>query len=198
MENNPAIKTLPAPQTKGSMSLEEAISKRRSVRNFKKGTVSDKDLSQLLFAASGISCKKQKHRTAPSAGATFPMELYVADANGVFKYLVENHQLEKLADKDIREQLSASALGQSCVAQAAVNIIIVGMYERTTQRYGERGIQYVHTEAGHIAQNIHLQAVALGYGSVPVGAFSEEKIGSLLNLSSKEKVLYIIPVGLLP
>lgn len=188
---------LPEPLTKGKVSLEEAIAKRRSQRTFKHQDLSLEQISQLLWAAQGITGKRggMSFRSAPSAGALYPMEIYLVKEDGLFRYLPETHKLEVLGERDLRDSLCASALGQDAVCRAPINIIICAVYERVTGKYGERGIRYAHIEAGHIAQNIHLQAVALGLGSVSIGAFSDEHVQKALNLPRDDKPLYIIPVG---
>jgi SagB-type dehydrogenase family enzyme len=188
---------LAQPKTKSEVSLEEAIAKRRSVRNFVAKDLSEEQISQLLWAGQGITAKTGGHnlRTAPSAGALYPIELYLLSKDGLFRYLPEGHKLEALSDKDLRRDLSAAALGQASVRDAAVDIVICGVPSRITGKYGERGIRYMHIEAGHIAQNIHLQAVALGLGSLPVGAFNDKEADKILGLSADCHTLYIIPVG---
>lgn len=186
---------LPAPRFDSDISLEECLRNRRSIRQFSPQELSDRELSQLLWAAQGITDRQRQFRTAPSAGATYPLELYVVTGEGIFHYLVRQHALRETAAGDYRENLAQAALGQSAIASAPAVIAITAVYERTTQRYGGRGEQYVLIEVGHAAQNIHLQAVGLGLASVPIGAFYEDRCASVLNLSSKEKVLYLIPVG---
>ena len=143
--------------------------------------------------------KKEKYgfdfRAAPSAGALYPMELYVVSKDGVFHYLPSEHKLEILSEKDLRGKLAAVALGQAPVRQAAIDIVICAVFRRITGKYGKRGIRYAYIEAGHIAQNIHLEAVALGLGSVPIGAFDDQRLKDVLSLPSEHEPLYIIPVG---
>ena len=190
---------LPEPRLKGDMSLEETISKRRSIRSFGSKAMSLDQLSQLLWAAQGITDKQHGFRSAPSAGATYPMELYVFVKNvkgipaGLYRYVVEKHALQQVEKGDFSGVLSECALGQYSVKSAAINFLISAVFERTTQRYGKRGIMYVHMEAGHIAQNLHLQAVALGLGSAPVGAFHPDKVEEEFDITGEP--LYIIPVG---
>jgi len=187
--------SLPKPSTDSDISLEYTIEKRRSVRRFKRDDLTLKQIGQLLWAAQGITDKRRGFRAAPSAGALYPMELYVVKKDGLYHYLPQSHQIERLRDKDLRRELSKAALGQKCVLDAPVDIIICAVFERVTSKYGRRGIRYTHIEAGHIAQNIHLQAVSLGLGSVPIGAFLDEEVINILNLPEKEKPLYIIAVG---
>ncbi len=186
---------LPRPQIKGKFSLEEAISKRRSKRRFNSQELTLAQISQLLWSAQGITDEGSGFRAAPSAGALYPMEVYLLNKDGLFHYLPEGHKLEQVLQKDLRRELAGAALGQSFVAQAPAAIVIAAVYERVSRRYGQRGRRYTDIEAGHIAQNIHLQAVALGLGSLPVGAFDDEAVKSLLELPDEEQPLYIIPVG---
>jgi len=188
---------LPQPKTNGTISLEEAIAKRRSVRDFSPKQLELNEISQLLWAAQGITGRKGgfNFRVAPSAGALYPMELYLVSKDGLFHYLPEGHKLEVLSAKDLRLPLSGAALGQAAVKDAPIVIVICGVPERITAKYGERGIRYMHIEAGHIAQNIHLEAVALGLASVPVGAFNDREVDKILGLSKDCHALYIIPVG---
>jgi len=138
---------------------------------------------------------KRGFRAAPSAGATYPIEIRAVTPDGIFRYVPEGHKLIQEKTGDLRRELSQAALSQSFIAEAPCNFVISAVYERTTMRYGERGIRYVHIEVGHAAENIHLQAVALGLGSVPIGAFYDEKVTAVLDLPDNEVPLYIIPVG---
>lgn len=188
---------LPEPIQKGEVSLEEAISKRRSQREFMQKDLDWSQIGQLLWAAQGVTAKKwgYEFRAAPSAGALYPMEIYVVSKEGLFHYLPSGHKLEVLNTNDLRSSLAMAALGQEPVSEAAVDIVICAVYRRITGKYGQRGIRYAHIEAGHIAQNIHLEAVALGISSVPIGAFNDEEVREVLSLSSEYEPLYIIPVG---
>ncbi len=188
---------LPAPIYKGKMSLEEVIFKRRSQRYFAEQDLDWRQIGQLLWAAQGITARREGYnlRAAPSAGALYPMEIYVLNRNGLFHYLPLTHKLEILDDSDLRAELAEAALGQFSVAQAPVDIVICAVYQRLTKKYGQRGLRYAHIEAGHIAQNIHLEAVSLGLGSVPIGAFNDEIVKDILSLPQECEPLYIIPVG---
>lgn len=188
------IITLPAPDTKGEIALETTILKRRSIRSFTGQALTLEQIGQLLWAAQGIT-DRRGYRAAPSAGALYPLEIYVAKEDGLFHYIPEGHKLRKLSGKDLRRGLQSAALFQSWVGKAAVDIIICAVYERVTSRYGQRGIRYTDIEVGHAAQNIHLEAVALGLGSVPIGAFSDDAVAKVLSLPEDEIPLYIIPVG---
>jgi SagB-type dehydrogenase family enzyme len=178
--------------------VEEALLKRRSVRSYKKEKLTLNELSQLLWSAQGITAQ-WGGRTCPSAGATYPLEIYIAVGevsgleSGVYHYLPEEHAIEKVLNKDVRKELTEAAWSQEYILSAPLNIIIAADYKRTTRRYGERGIRYVHYEVGHCGQNIHLQCEALGLGTVVIGAFSDEKVKKILNI--KEEPQYIMPVG---
>lgn len=189
---------LPEPRFKSNVSLEETLFKRRSIREFSPKPLTLEEVSQLLWAAQGIT-SSWGGRTAPSAGALYPLEIYVVAGNienlncGVYKYEPKSHSLIKKLEEDKRMDVWSSAWGQSWVREAPVLFIITAVYERTTQKYGKRGIRYVHMEAGHAAQNILLQATALNLASVPVGAFNDEALKKSLNI--KEDPLYIIAIG---
>lgn len=187
--------SLPRPSKDSKTSLEYTIQHRRSTRSFKDKDLTLEQISQLLWAAQGITDKRMGLRAAPSAGALYPVELYVVKKDGLYHYLPHLHQLEKITDEDLRRDLSAAALGQAPVLNAPVDIVICAVYKRVTSKYGERGIRYTDIEVGHTAQNIHLQAVALGLGSVPIGAFNDATVKEILNLPKDCSPLYIIPVG---
>lgn len=188
---------LPAPIKSGRMSVEEAILKRRSERNFKNKDLGLSQIGQLLWSAQGITAQKTGYafRAAPSAGALYPMEIYLIGKDGLFHYLPAGHKLEVLGEADLRGSLAGACLGQSSVREAAVDIVICAVYQRVTGRYGQRGRRYVEIEAGHIAQNVHLQAVALGLGSVPIGAYDDQEVKEVLSLPDEQEPVYIIPVG---
>ena len=186
---------LPEPRATGAVSVEETIAARRSVRSYASRDISAEDLSQLLWACQGITDSRSGFRAAPSAGALYPLETYVAKRDGLFRYIPKDHSLEQVSSRDVRGQLASAAYGQQFVAQAPVDIILTAVHSRITPRYGERGIRYTDMEAGHAAENVFLQAVALGLGSVAVGAFSDTEVSKILDLPSGEKPLYILPVG---
>lgn len=193
--------TLPAPQIKGKISLEEVLNKRRSVREYKNDALLLNEISQLLWSVQGITEKNWGLRTAPSAGALYPLEVYVVVGNvrnleaGVYKYIPETHSLTKVIDGDQRKALYNSALQQESIIKAAADFVIAAVYERTSRKYGNRAERYVHFEVGHAAQNLLLQATALNLGAVPIGAFYDEKVKAALKLPENEQPLYIIPVG---
>ncbi|MDH4210740.1 MAG: SagB/ThcOx family dehydrogenase [candidate division WOR-3 bacterium] len=184
---------LPDPEFTGR-SIEECIELRRSVRSYQDKALTLQQISNILWSAQGLTEDKYGFRAVPSAGATYPLVVFIANKDGLFRYIPESHALKHEIKRDIRKDIANAALGQGFINDAGVVVIITAIYERTTQRYGERGVRYVHIEAGHCAQNIHLEAVALGLGSVPVGAFNDEKLSKLLKLE-REKPLYVIPVG---
>jgi len=194
---------LPAPQLKGALSVEEALLRRRSVREYKDAPLTLEEVSQLLWAAQGIT-DSRGYRTAPSAGALYPLELYLVVGRveglgvGVYRYIPDGHYLLLFASGDRRAELAAAALGQSYVREAPVDLVLSAVIERTTSHYGYRGVQYVHMEVGHVGQNVHLQAVSLGLGTVMIGAFTDERVKQVLSLPKEEVPLYIMPVGRLP
>lgn len=186
---------LPSPQLVGALSLEEALQARRSIRSFSTQMLTRAEIGQLLWAAQGVT-DAAGHRTAPSAGALYPLELDVVTQDGVARYTPAEHRLTWRTTTDIRPALRAAALDQSVVGEAPLIIIVSGVVERTATRYGtERARRYVALEAGHAAQNILLQAVSLGLGAVPVGAFDNAAVRRILPLADEEAPLYLIPVG---
>lgn len=191
---------LTQPNLKGKLSLEEVLSKRRSIRDYKNEEISFEDFSQLLWSLQGITDRLNGLRTAPSAGALYPLEIYAVVGNvkglkaGVYKYFPFSHSIKKILDGDKRKDLANSALGQESIIEGAVSFVITAVYSRTTKKYSQRGERYVIMEVGHAAQNLLLQATALNLGAVPIGAFYDNKVKSLLKLDEEEP-LYIIPVG---
>lgn len=185
---------LAKPNTKGTVPLEKAIVGRRSRRDFLPKPLTLEQISQLAWAAQGQS-SPHKYRTVPSAGATYPLELLVVTAEGVFRYLVNQHALEQVGTSDVRGRLAAAAWNQSFIQQAALTLAFAAEFSRTTRRYGERGIRYVYMEAGHAAQNVHLQAEALGLGSVAVGAFDDQAVKEVLGLPAQLEPIYMVVVG---
>lgn len=195
-----AMINLPQPITDGQVSLEKSMSLRRSIRSYKNEPVSIRELSQLLWAGQGVT-NERGFRTAPSAGATFPIELYVVVNNvtglkkGIYHYQIGDHKLKMIDEREVESDLARAALSQSMISDAGVVIIFTAIFERTTRRYGERGIRYVHNEIGHVSQNIHLQVAALNLGTVVIGAYRDEEVEAILNLGEEIRVLYMMPVG---
>ena len=191
---------LPEPQSDSDISIEEALLKRRSVRSFKDSPLTLAEVSQLLWAAQGTTSPRGL-RTAPSAGALYPLEIYVVAGNvedlpnGVYNYRPYKHELVRVAKGDKRIELCGAALGQTSVRNAAAVIVLSAVYERTTMKYGDRGMRYVHIETGHAAQNVFLQSVSLTLGTVVIGAFHDDAVKKILKMSDREQPLYIMPVG---
>jgi len=194
--------SLPGPRLKGEMTLEEAILQRRSRRDFKNSPLTLGEVSQVLWAAQGITAETGL-RAAPSAGALYPLELYLVVGKegveglgeGVYHYLPQSHSLEPTLAGDVRQTLARLSLQQMWIAEAPLSLLITAEYERTTKKYGDRGVRYVHMEAGHAGQNVYLQAEALGLGTVTVGAFQDEEISQALNLPQSYSLLYVMPIG---
>lgn len=186
---------LPPPNTEGTMPLEKAIQKRRSIRSFKDQDLSLAQISQLFWAGQGITKPTGGYRAAPSAGATYPLEIYGVSKGGVYHYLPHGHKMEQRTNKDLRKKLALAALGQWFIAEAPFSIVIAAVPGRTEAHYGDKAERYINMEVGHAAENIHLQAVALGLASVPVGAFLETAVKKILDIPKDHQPLYIIPVG---
>lgn len=191
---------LPPPRHTGVISVEEALFKRRSIREFKKGSLRLSDVSQLLWAAQGISGNQGK-RTAPSAGALYPLEVYILCADvesisdGIYHYQPTTHSIRTIDRGDKRRLLAAAALMQSAISNGSAVLVMAAKYQRTTAKYGERGKRYVHMEAGHAAQNVYLQAAALGLNTVTIGAFSDNLVKRVMRLPQDEVPLYLMPLG---
>lgn len=193
---------LPTPLLKGKVSLEEAITKRRSVRKYRPESLALFQLSQILWSAQGVT-GGGRLRAAPSAGATYPLEVFAVIGKqaieeletGIYHYEVDSHSLSLHKPGDFRIDLARAALDEGFIAVAPVDIVICALYTRTSYRYGRRGERYVHMEVGHVGQNIHLQAVALGLATVEVGAFDDEDVRKVLDVEEQIKPLYIMPIG---
>ena len=187
--------TLPPAQREGGMPLATALARRRSARAFAARALEPGELGQLLWAAQGEADARDGVRTTPSAGALYPLEVYAATAEGLFRYLVEEHAIERISSRDLRTELAAAAHGQDEIAHAPCVLALTAVVTRTTRRYGERGVRYVDMEAGHAAQNVLLTATALGLAAYPVGAFEDARIAKVLRLCGGEAPLYLVPVG---
>jgi len=200
VQNSSGI-ALPPPKLKGDISVEEAIRLRRSIRDYQDKSLSLEQVSQLLWAGQGIT--EGFKRAAPSAGATYPLTLYLVVgensvpelSSGIYEYIPETHSLVLIKNGDLRKRVASACLGQSFIEEAPISIVIAADYERTTVRYGERGERYVHMEAGHVGENIYLQAVALGLGTVVVGAFLDTDLKQCLSLPEEQVPLYVMPIG---
>jgi SagB-type dehydrogenase family enzyme len=188
------VMTLTEPVTKGQVSLEETLKTRKSIRHFTDTPLTREEISQLLWAGQGIT-RRWGGRTAPSAGALYPLELFIALPEGIFHYNPNGHSLILHVNQNVLTALSRAALGQGCVRDAPAVIVIAAVYERLETKYGSRAERYAKIEVGHAAQNILLQAVSLGLGAVPVGAYYDEKVKKVLKLPPYHEPLYLIPVG---
>ena len=200
---------LPTPTLKGTMSVEETMLNRRSIREFKPDALNLDQVSQLLWAAYGITKEMNSpsflrggFKTAPSAGALYPLEIYIVVGNvtglekGIYKYLPDGHFLIKTYDQDVRGKLAEAALGQEFIEQAPVSIVYSAVFSRTTRKYRDRGRErYVCMDLGHSAENICLQAVALNLGACTVGAFSDLMVRNVIMMPDEEEPLYILPIG---
>jgi len=201
--------TLPSPVLQGTVSVEEAISKRRSHRSFIEEKISAEDISQILWAAYGITQPipdrpglKGGLRAAPSAGAMYPLQLYVLIGKvsdiepGVYKYVPQGHGIVRVIDKDVKALLASAALGQEMIKTAPACLFYSADFSITTRRYAERGRErYVCMDVGHSAENVYLQAEALHLGTCAIGAFNDAEVRAVMQLPENEEPLYIMPIG---
>ncbi|MEM0380306.1 MAG: SagB/ThcOx family dehydrogenase [Desulfurococcaceae archaeon] len=202
---------LPLPRIRSGdhvLSVEEAIAYRRSIREYLDQPITIQQLSQILWATYGVTDPLREFKTVPSAGATYPLEIYVVVKTngvilenneylepGVYKYDWRRHALILVKKGDFSRDLMREALNQEWVGNARVNIVIAAVFERTTRRYGDRGVRYVYMEVGHAGQNVYLISTSLGLGCVVIGAFNDDGVSRVVGLSSDEKPLYIISIG---
>ncbi|MFQ5942210.1 MAG: SagB/ThcOx family dehydrogenase [Anaerolineales bacterium] len=194
-EASPHMIKLPDPLAEGPISLEAALPRRRSIREYSTKTLTMDQISQLLWAAQGVT-DASGHRTAPSAGATYPLELYLVTGDGLFQYKPLDHSLQQLRDGDLRRDLFAASLEQEFILEAPATFVFAAVFARTENRYGSsRSPRYIHMEVGHAAQNMMLQAISLGLGTVPVGAYEDESVSRVLELPADHIPLYLVPVG---
>jgi len=202
---------LPIPRLKSNVSLEDTISRRRAVRRYCSKPLLLSQLSQILWSGQGITGTRE-FRAAPSAGATYPLEIHVVIGKqciiaseakqdsqelqaGIYHYEPNSHSLSLHRSGDLRPYLAGAALDQEFIAEAPADIVICALYQRTSHRYGRRGERYVHMEVGHVGENIHLQAVALGLSTVEIGAFDDDAVAKVLGAQQQLRPLYIMPVG---
>lgn len=191
---------LPKPSYSGHIPVETALQERRSLREYPDKPVTLREVSQLLWAAQGTT-SKHGYRTAPSAGALYPLEVYLVAGNvtdlpvGLYKYRTDSHKLVKIAGDDLRSELASAALEQSAVRDASAVFVFAAVYERTTAKYGRRGVRYVHMEVGQTTENVYLQAVSLELGTVFIGAFDDDSVKDLLKMPDAECPLGIMPIG---
>ena len=178
------------------MSLKQVLSLRRSVRSYAPRDLTDDELLDLLWAGQGVTSKKG-YRTAPSAGATYPLELHVVSRKGVLRYMPASHTVERLAARDRTAELAEAALHQACVKTAPASIVVAGVVSRTAAQYGDRAERYVDLEAGCASQNIMLTATTLGLGAVMIGAYNDDMVKEIASLPEESTPLAIISVGAL-
>jgi SagB-type dehydrogenase family enzyme len=196
----PDFVKLPQPVLSGTVSLEQALLSRRSIRTYSRDALTVDDLTQLLWAAQGVT-HPRGYRTAPSAGALYPLELYAVVGHviglptGYYRYRCREHALERQSPRDLRTELCRAALGQRPVERAPVTFLLTAVYGRMTAKYGSRGVRYTDMEAGHAAQNLSLQATALDLKSVVIGAFQDSDVRQITALPKDEEPLYLVPVG---
>lgn len=199
-EQQSTLIDLPEPRYESEVSIEKTLLERRSVRKYSDNPLTLNEISQLLWAAQGITDPKG-YRTAPSAGALYPLEVYVVAGNvddlseGVYRYIPKDHKLEMILAGDKRQELYGVSLQQSAVKNAPIVMVFAADYDRTTVKYGDRGIRYVHIEVGHAAENAFLQAIALDLSAVVIGAYYDDEVKEVLNIPEKEQPLLLLPVG---
>jgi SagB-type dehydrogenase family enzyme len=186
---------LPEPEFGGSMTVAEAVARRRSHRAFAEWALSVEQVSQLCWAAQGVTDEGEGLRASPSAGGLFPMTMFVADREGLYEYLPHDHALRQIIEGDIRPQLQAASLGQACVGNAPLCLAITADIKHLATKYGKRAERYCILEAGHIAQNVFLQARAMDLVGVPVGAYEDDQVAAALKLPTNLTVFYLLPLG---
>lgn len=185
---------LPLPETSGGMPLHEALFRRRSYREFSRRMLTRQQISQLCWSAQGVT-DQEGFRTAPSAGAIYPSVLFLATTEALFEYSPERHALQMRLRADVRKRLQAAALDQECVGEAPTCLIVSMNEKYLTRKYGERAARYCALEAGHIAQNVLLEATAMGLVGVPVGAFDDRRVSAVLELRDELAPVYLLPIG---
>ncbi len=197
--NDELLIELPSLVKEGEESLEEVISERRSIRNYQDEPLTLKEVSQILWAAQGITDPASNFRAVPSAGALYPLSIYINASNvegldsGLYQYLVDDHKLSLKTENNLKDKIYNAALQQSSIKESGVTLIIAADYEITEARYDDRAERYVHMEAGHAGQNIYLQTTTLGLGTVAIGAFNDDEMKDILGI--EKEPIYIFPVG---
>mgnify|MGYP001114764929 CR=1 FL=1 len=201
--DNPKV-VLPECEPNPPVSLDQALNDRKSIRNYRPEPITLEQLSYLLWASSGIQRLEQAHefRTAPSAGALYPIETYVI-ANelrdveaGAYHYGIHAHELEQIRAGDFRERIAAAALGQGMCAAAGAVFVWTAIFARSKWKYAQRAYRYVYLDAGHIAENLALAAVSLGLGTCQVGALFDDEVNKLIEVDgTAESVIYMSVVG---
>ncbi len=191
---------LPPARHDGPVSLEKAMAHRHSVRSFSTVPLSLEEAAQLLWAAQGMTGSGRK-RTIPSAGALYPLEIFLVAGTidsldpGIYRYLPDKHGLIQVVDGDVRDGLRGAALGQKCIGEAPASLVFAAVHQRTAARYGSRSSRYVDMEIGHAGQNIYLQTAASGLATVAIGAFDDSRVHEIMQMTREEAPLYIMPVG---
>ena len=188
------VTALPSPDLATGVTLAAALARRRSRREYAERALTRAEVSQLMWAAQGVTSDGGL-RTAPSAGALYPLTICVALPDGLYRYTPKGHMVERAFDEDLRVALGKAALGQQWVGRAPAVFTVSGDVSRSEPKYGSRAERYIFMEAGHAAQNLLLQAVALGLAGVPVGAFDDDAVRTVLRLSTREQPVYLMPVG---
>ncbi|GAY26130.1 nitroreductase [Desulfurococcaceae archaeon AG1] len=199
---------LPAPMLDGDVSVESALANRRSIREYLDEPLTLDELSQILWASYGVSETIYGFKTTPSAGATYPLNIYAviyprgvitpegkALAEGSYIYEPHSHRLRLVRAGDLSSELYRVCVNQEWVLKAKAVLVFTAVYERTTRRYGERGIRYVWIEVGHAGQNVYLQATSLGLATVAIGAFYDDELRKLIGAGDDEHPLYVMPVA---
>lgn len=194
-EENQDIIHLPQPDKEGGGGLHKILNDRRSIRSYVDGEITKEELSQILWSGDGISYEERAFRTAPSAGALYPIDIFVFNEEGVFRYEPQDHYLKRVQDEDRRDDLYTASLSQGAVRDADTVLVLMGFVERTSVKYGDRALRYVYIEGGHICQNILLEVENLGLGAVPIGAFHDEQILEILSLEDDVVPVFVIPIG---
>ena len=202
-QNQGGSMKLPQPIMEGSISVAQAIRQRRTIRNYSSQILQVDQLAQLLWSAQGLTGSRRFKRAAPSAGALYPMDVYAVvgqnsvvqiDA-GVYRYEPRAHMLALVTNQDLRDRVARAAISQMWMANAPINLVITAEYSRVMGKYGKRGVRYAQIEAGHIGQNLFLQAEALGLKAGIVGAFHDKEVAEVMNLPRSHEPLLIMPIG---
>jgi SagB-type dehydrogenase family enzyme len=202
-KNSNASIALPKPTLDGEVSLEKAVRERRTIRDFRERPLSLKYLSQLLWAAQGITDPTTGKRAAPSGGALYPLDIYILVGEngvegmeaGVYRYSPKEHSISTTLKGDRRREISSASFSQMWMAKAPIIFIITAEYKRVTGKYGERGVRYALIEVGHASENLFLEAEALGLGAGIVGAFNDSEDSKVAGLPPKHEPLLIVPIG---
>ena len=196
----PGTIELPPPQHKGPVSLQAVLQARRSVRSYTRAPLTLEEVAQLAWSAQGVT-DRQGFRTAPSAGALYPLELYLVAGRvsglepGLYRYLPQYHTLQPLSRDELQGKLALAAYNQGALRKAAAVFVITGIRQRSARKYGQRAGRYVYIEAGHAGQNLLLQATALGLVGVVIGAFMDNVVKGVLGLAEGEEAISLLAVG---